>query len=85
MPSQDGSINALWVAIAIIVAIMIGATAGFLSWHGGQPPPNAILTGGAAFSGAVLLMFVIRNELALNSQVLGRSVRACQERPHYDV
>jgi hypothetical protein len=71
MPAR-AYINALWVTIVIIAAIMVGVTAGLLAWRGGQRWPNATLTGGTAFSGAVVLMFVIRNELSLNSRVRGR-------------
>jgi len=66
MPPHDSSINALWVAFALLFAIIVGVSAGFLGWRGGQHPTIAILTGGAAFSGAVMLQLLIKNQLGLS-------------------
>lgn len=55
-PSLTGStVRGLWLAIAILAAVLVGAAAGLLSWAGGLNPPNAVLAGGGAFGGAVML------------------------------
>lgn len=50
------TIRGLWLAIAALAAVLVGATAGLLAWAGGLNPPTAVLTGGAGFAGTVLLV-----------------------------
>lgn len=50
------TVRGLWLAIATLTAVIVGATAGLLAWAGGLNPPTAILTGGGAFAGTVLLI-----------------------------
>lgn len=51
-----GSSRVMWVAIILIMAVLVGAAAGLLKWHGGAKPTSSILVGGAAFGATVLLL-----------------------------
>ena len=53
------NVRVLWLAIITIVAVIIGAAGGTLSWLGGATVPNAIFTGAGSFGAAVLLMLAI--------------------------
>lgn len=55
-PSIDPAVRGLGLAIATLTAALVGATAGLLAWAGGLNPPTAILTGGGAFAGTLLLV-----------------------------
>jgi hypothetical protein len=49
-------VRGLWLAIAALTAVLVGATAGLLAWAGGLNPPTAVLTGGGGFAGTILLI-----------------------------
>ncbi|GAA4472467.1 hypothetical protein [Phytohabitans houttuyneae] len=53
---NDPATRALWMAIAIIVAAFVATAAGALTWVDGRRLPRAVLTGGAAFAGTLLLL-----------------------------
>jgi hypothetical protein len=63
MATPDSSIKALWVALCVILALLVGITAGILAWLGGQHPPAAILVGGGAFGGTITVTLMIMNAL----------------------
>lgn len=46
----------VWMLLMLLVAALVAGTAGLLAKAGGATVPNAILTGGAAFAGAVGLL-----------------------------
>ncbi|PWU52742.1 hypothetical protein DLJ47_18000 [Micromonospora sp. S4605] len=50
------TVRGIWLAIAALTAVLVGATAGLLAWAGGLNPPTAVLTGGAGFGGTLLLI-----------------------------
>lgn len=52
-------LRAVWIAIATIVATLVGTGAALLSWAGGANPPNSILTGGTAFATAFMLLLAV--------------------------
>lgn len=54
-PTQAGDDphRALWFALALIVSVIVGGTAGVLSWLSGTVVAGAIILGGAAFAGAL--------------------------------
>lgn len=52
-------LHAVWIAIATIVAALVGTGAALLSWAGGANPPNSILTGGTAFATALMLLLAV--------------------------
>ena len=64
MSSLDLTIKALWVALCMMLALLVGVAAGILAWLGGQDPPAAILIGGGAFGGTVTLALTIKNALS---------------------
>ena len=57
--SSVGSERALWLAIALLSAVLVGAAAGLLTWTGGANPANAVLAGGGAFGAATLLLLTV--------------------------
>ena len=63
MSTPDSAIKALWVAICMMLALLVGVAAGILAWLGGQDPPAAILIGGGAFGGTVTLALTVKNAL----------------------
>jgi hypothetical protein len=54
-----GNFRALWVAITLLTASILGVSSGLLSWIGGANPANSILAGGGAFAGVVILILAI--------------------------
>lgn len=62
------TIRSLWLAIITLTAALIGVTGGLLAWAGGLNPPNAILTGGAAFGSTVLLALTVLRFHASNPE-----------------
>jgi hypothetical protein len=63
MSTPDSAIKALWVALCIMFALLVGVAGGILAWLGGQHPPGAILIGGGAFGGTVTVALMIMNVL----------------------
>jgi hypothetical protein len=53
------NLRALWLAVSVLSAGLVGASGGILSWLGGANPANAILTGAGAFVATVLLFLAI--------------------------
>lgn len=63
MSTPDSAIKALWVALCMIFALLVGIAAGILAWLGGEHPPGAILVGGGAFGGTITVALMIFNAL----------------------
>lgn len=57
----------LWVAIALHTGIVIGATAGWLTWAGGVATPLAVVAGGASFGATVGLFIMLTRYVEDNS------------------
>lgn len=55
----SGTPRWVWVLLIMLVAIIIGGTAGLLAYATDSSVPSAILTGGSAFAGAVALLLGI--------------------------
>ena len=68
LPDAPHYIRALWLAITVLAAGMVGVTAGVLSWLGGMNSPNAILAGGGAFAGTVILGLTVIHFLTHTKQ-----------------
>jgi len=64
MSTLDGSTKALWVALSVLFALVIGLGAGILAWMGGQLPPTAVLVGGSAFGGTLGIALMVLSALA---------------------
>lgn len=67
-PDEPHYIRALWLAITVLAASMVGTSAGVLSWLGGMNSPNAILAGGGAFAGTVILGLTVIHFLTYTKQ-----------------
>lgn len=51
--------RAVWIAIALLAGALIGTAAALLSFAGGVPLPLAIVAGGAAVGGTVVLVLAL--------------------------
>lgn len=49
----------VWIAIILLTSCIVGSIAALLAYAGGSKVPTAILTGGGAFGGTVLLLIAI--------------------------
>jgi hypothetical protein len=58
-PLNDPAVRGLWLAITTLAAVIVGAAGGLLGWAGGMNPPTAILTGGGAFAGTILIILTV--------------------------
>jgi hypothetical protein len=63
MSTPDSAVKALWVALCMMLALLVGVAAGVLAWLGGQHVPSAILIGGGAFGGTLTLALMVMNAL----------------------
>jgi len=54
----------IWLLLILLGACIIGVTAGLLSYAAGNNIPEAILTGGGAFAGAVGLLLAMAHYAA---------------------
>jgi hypothetical protein len=58
-PAVNASTRALWLALMVFFALVVGLLAGLLAWAGGDNPFAAVGGGGTAFGGTVLVLFAI--------------------------
>jgi hypothetical protein len=63
MSASPNAINALVVVICILIGLLVGLSAGVFTWFSKKSLPTAILAGGSAFAGTVLLALIIKNAL----------------------
>lgn len=54
-----GAPRAVWIAIILLTATIIGIAGGFLTHSSGLGVPGSVLAGGGAFSTATLLLLAI--------------------------
>lgn len=57
-PNGD-RLKAVWIAIGIVLALLVGESAGILAWLGGNKIPAAILEGGGAFIATITVVVLI--------------------------
>lgn len=55
-PLPTGTPRWVWMLLILLTAVIVSGAAGLLSYAGGASIPNAILTGGGSFAGAVALL-----------------------------
>jgi hypothetical protein len=55
----NASTRALWLALMVFFALVVGLVAGLMAWAGGDNPFAAMRGGGTAFGGTVLVLFAI--------------------------
>lgn len=61
--NDDNRLIGLWVAVAVLLGLFVGATAGLIAWSGGHHAPSAMLTGGGACGGTITLCVLVINTL----------------------
>lgn len=61
--NNDNRLIGLWVAVAMLFGLFVGAAAGVIAWSGGHHAAAAILAGGAACGGTITLGLLIINTL----------------------
>jgi hypothetical protein len=61
--SKHSVVTLLSLALVVVVAVNCALLTGFLSWRGGANPPNAILKGGAAFGGTLVVGLALLSAL----------------------
>lgn len=61
--NNDIRLIGLWVAMAVVFGLFVGAAAGGVAWSGGHHVAAAMLTGGAACGGTITLCLLIINTL----------------------
>jgi hypothetical protein len=54
-----GRLVPVWLAIGIVFALFVGASAGILAWLSGDKVPTAILKGGGAFTATITVVILI--------------------------
>jgi hypothetical protein len=59
-PPRD-PLTAIWFALGLLVALLVGVAAGVLGRLGGELLPVAVLTGFGAFGGTVTLAVLVIN------------------------
>ncbi len=64
---MNASTRALWLAVIILVSLMIGVTAGVVTWISNRNPYAGILAGGGSFGGTVLLLLAMAAFLTAGS------------------
>jgi predicted branched-subunit amino acid permease len=60
-PQFGGSVRAIWIALIMIIAVMVGVAAGLLASASGASVATAVLTSGGTFAGTVMLLMALLN------------------------
>jgi hypothetical protein len=58
-PPSNGELVAVWLAVGVMFALLVGTAAGFLGWLCSHSLAAALLTAGAAFGSALTLMILV--------------------------
>jgi hypothetical protein len=61
--NNDNRLLGLWVAVAVLLGLFVGAAAGVIAWSGGHHIATAMLTGGGTCGGTITLCVLIINTL----------------------
>ena len=61
--NNDNRLIGLWVAVAVLLGLFVGAAAGVIAWSGGHHAAAAMLAGGGACGGTITLCVLIINTL----------------------
>ena len=61
--NNDNRLMGLWVAVAVLFGLFVGAGAGVIAWSGGDHATAAMLVGGGACGGTITLCVLIINTL----------------------
>jgi hypothetical protein len=60
-PRPGPAQRAVWTAVIMLAAVIVGVGAGVLSWVGGANPPNAVIAGFAAIAFTTMFGFAVFN------------------------
>jgi hypothetical protein len=60
---NDNRLIGLWVAVAVMFGLFVGAASGVIAWSGGHRAAAAMLAGGAACGGTITLFLLVINTL----------------------
>ncbi len=63
MNNDNNRLIGLWVAMAVLFGLFVGAAAGVIAWSGNHDPEAAMLTGGGACCATITLLLLIINTL----------------------
>jgi hypothetical protein len=58
-PQLGESLRPIWIALILIVAVIVGTSAGLLAFASGAHVAVAVLTGGGTFAGTVMLLLAL--------------------------
>jgi hypothetical protein len=61
--NNDNRLIGLWVAVAVLLGLFVGAAAGLIAWSGGHHAASAMLAGGGACGGTITLCVLVINTL----------------------
>jgi hypothetical protein len=61
--NNDNRLIGLWVAVAVLLGLFVGAAAGVIAWSGAHHTATAVLTGSGACGGTITLCVLIINTL----------------------
>jgi hypothetical protein len=57
----SGSVRAIWIAMTVIIGVIVGSAAGLLTFVTGAGIATAVLAGGGAFAGTVVVSLALLN------------------------
>jgi len=61
--NDNSRLIGLWVAVAVLLGLFVGAAAGVTAWSGNHHPGAAMLTGGGACGATITIFLLIINTL----------------------
>jgi hypothetical protein len=79
-PSADASLRPVWIALILITAVIAGTFAGLLAFASGAHLAIAVLVGGGAFAGTVMLL--VRYLTSGQASSPNKGVRSIARRSH---
>ena len=63
MNNGNNGLIGLWVAVAVLLGLFVGAAAGVVAWSGNHHPGAAMLTGGGACVMTITVSLLMINTL----------------------
>jgi hypothetical protein len=63
VPVRDNGTRILLIVIDLLIGVIVGLCAAFLTWKDGKTPYRASISGCAAFAAAVLLALAVEQAL----------------------
>ncbi len=63
MNNDNNRLIGLWVAVAVLLGLFVGAAAGVITWSGNHHPGAAMLSGGGTCFATITISLLIINTL----------------------